>query len=179
MDAVKNQAAWDEATERVTAYFARLEIGGSEHRTREALEMIERARVRCAAEPSLHPVEAAMSEAAEALRSWYVGVLPGTTVETGIVASLATGAGQAWPNAVLSDGPPADLAARLAGASVSAGPELALSSMAAQDMNFGAMETIAQETWQKFDWAPVLRAAAVWTAIFFLSLYAYDRFFAS
>lgn len=177
MDAVKNQSAWDEATERVMAYLTRLEIGGSEHRTRETLEIIERARGRCGTDPSLHPVEAAMSEAAEALRSWYGGVLPGATVETGIVASLATGAGRTWPNAVLSDPPPADLVARLAAASVSAGPELALSSMAAKDMNFGAMETIAQETWQKFDWAPVLRAAALWTAIFFLSLYAYDRFF--
>lgn len=178
MDAVKNQPAWDEATERVMAYFARLEMGGSEHRTRKTLEIIGRARGRCAAEPSLHPVEAAMAEAGEALRSWYGGVLPGTAVETGMVAFLATGAGQAWPDAVLSDPPPADLAARLAGTSVSAGPALALSSMAAQDMNFGAMETLAQETWQKFDWAPVLRAAALWTAIFFLSLYAYDRFFA-
>ncbi len=178
MDAVKNQAAWDEATERVMAYFTRLEIGGSEHRAREALEIVERARARCAADISLHPVEAAMTEAAEALQTWYGGVLPGSTVETGIVASLATGAGRGWPDAVLSDTPPADLAAKLAGASVSAGPELALSSMAAQDMNFGAMETLAQETWQKFNWAPVLRAAAIWTVIFFLALYGFERFFA-
>jgi len=137
MDAVNDQAAWDEAAERVMAYLACLEIGGVEHRAREALQVIEHARARCLADPALHPMEAAMTEA---LRKWQ-GTVP-------------------------------------AGVPVSAAPELALSSMAARDMNFGAMETIAQETWQKFYWGPVLRAAAFWTAVFFFALYAYDRFFA-
>ncbi len=178
MDALDQQGAWDEATQRVMVYFSHLEMGGDEHRTRETLRVIERARSLCSSDPALHPVAAAMTEAADALQAWYGRVLPGTSVEAGIVTSLASGAGRAWPNAVLSDSPPADLAARLADTSVQAGPELALSSMAAQEMNFGAMETIAQETWQKFDWAPVLRAAALWTALFFLTLYVYDRFFA-
>jgi hypothetical protein len=57
-------------------------------------------------------------------------------------------------------------------------PPLAHSSMAAQDMDYGAMQKLAEETWQRFAWGPVLRAAALWTAIFFLALFTYDRFFA-
>lgn len=178
MDAVKDQAAWDEAAERVLAYFRALQVGGLEHRTRKTLEILAAARARCAADAALHPVEAAMTEAMESLQRWYAGAVPGAGLEHGLASSLAVGAAQAWPDAVLSDPVPTGLAARLAQARVSAGPELAPSSMAAREMNFGAMETIAQETWQQFAWAPVLRAAAIWTAIFFLSLYAWDKFFA-
>ncbi len=49
--------------------------------------------------------------------------------------------------------------------------------MTPRPMDFGAMETIAQETWHRFAWAPILRAAVLWTAIFFAALYAYDQFF--
>lgn len=178
MDAVTTQAAWDEAAERVLAYFRALEVGGLEHRTRETLRIIEAARGRCQADPALSPVAAAMTEANEALRRWYAAAAPGASLEHGVAASLAVGAAQTWPDALLSHPVPPALAARLAEARVSIGPELAPSSMAAREMNFGAMETIAQETWQQFAWAPVLRAAAIWTVIFFLSLYAWDKFFA-
>jgi hypothetical protein len=179
MDAVNSQAAWDEAAERVLAYFQALQVGGLEHRTRETLRVLEAARGRCAADPALPPVTAALTEAAESLRAWYADAVPGASLEHGLAAALAVEAPQNWPDAVLSHPVPPALAARLAEARVSIGPELAPSSMAAREMNFGAMETIAQGTWQQFAWAPVLRAAALWTAIFFLALYTWDKFFAS
>lgn len=178
MDALTNQAAWDEATGRVMIYLDRLQIGGTEHRTRQTLLIMTKARLRCAAQPGLHPVEAALTETADALRRWYDQALPGAAVESGITASLAAGAVRTWPDAVLVEPIPADLRRKLATTPIPSGPELTLSSMAAQEMDFGAMETLAQETWQKFDWAPVLRAAALWTGIFFLSLFLHDHFFA-
>jgi hypothetical protein len=172
MDAVNDQSAWDEATERVAAYYGALDLGGVESRARETLRVIEAARTRCAANPSLHPIEAAMTEARESLTRWAGDMLPGTTLETGLITLKATDALAHWPS-VRSEAKPG-----LPVSPVSAAPDIDFSSMAARDMNFGAIETIAQETWQKFDWGPVLRAAALWTAIFFLSLYVYDRFFA-
>jgi len=168
MDAVKDQSIWDEATERVAAYYGALELGGAEVRTRETLHIIEKARARCAANPSLHPIEASMAEAIESLTRWLGTALPGATLESGLTTLRAAGALGHWPEANIE----------LPKSTVSAAPDIDLSSMAALDMNFGAIETLAQETWQKFNWTPVLRAAALWTAIFFLSLYVYDRFFA-
>ena len=42
---------------------------------------------------------------------------------------------------------------------------------------YGAMEVIAQGTWHQFAWTPLVQAAALWTAIFFVALYLYDTFF--
>lgn len=177
MDAIKQQA-WDEAAERVGGYLAALDAGGAEHRTRATISLIEQARRRCEADPGLHPVRAAMAETIQALETWYGSLRPGSP-ETGVTAFIAAGTSETWPNAILSGNPPAEMVEKLSELNVAAGPGLALSSMAAREMNFGAMETIAQETWQKFDWAPVIRAAAIWTAIFFIALYVYDRFFSS
>lgn len=170
MDAMNNQSSWDEATERVAAYFSALALGGVEVRTRETLRVIETARARCAANPSLHPVETAMAEAIGSLSHWVSTALPRTTLETGLITLRAAGKLSHWPDT----NPSPDTSKT----PIYAAPEIDFSSMAARDMNFGAMETIAHETWQKFYWTPVLRAAALWTAIFFLSLYVYDRFFA-
>lgn len=172
MDAMNDQTAWDEATERVAGYYAALGLGGNESRTRETLRVIEVARARCAGNPALQPVQASMAEAFDSLAKWVRDILPESTLENGLATLHATGALTFWPETNET------LRAPLARTPVQASPDIDFSSMAARDMNFGAIETIAQETWQKFDWGPVLRAAALWTAIFFLSLYVYDRFFA-
>lgn len=178
MDALNSQAAWDEATGRVTAYLDRLQIGGAEHRTRHTLAILTRARQRCTADPGLAPVEAAMIETLGTLNHWYDQALPGATVESGMTAARVVGIPRSWPDAVLSEPIPPPLRRELAAVTIPPGPELTPSSMAAREMDFGAMETLAQETWQKFDWAPVLRAAALWTGIFFLCLFLHDHFFA-
>ncbi len=170
MGAMSEQSIWDEATRRVMAYYAALGLGGVEARTRETLRVIEAARARCAADPALPPLEAAMTEALDSLARWVHTIAPGHDVESGLVALRAGGGLTRWPQT--------DDRLREAVKQVAAAPEIDISSMAARDMNFGAIQTIAHETWQKFDWGPVLRAAAIWTAIFFLSLYTYDRFFA-
>jgi hypothetical protein len=172
MDAVNAQSRWDEATERVMAYYAALGLGGVEARTRETLRVIEAARSRCASDSTLFPVETAMEGAFDSLARWFAQLAPCLSVERGLAALQASGDLARWPDVDET------LRARLAKIPLIAAPEIDFSNMAARDMNFGALETIAHETWQKFDWGPVLRAAALWTAIFFLSLYAYDRFFA-
>ena len=179
MDAVNDQQAWDEAMGRVMAYLAALELGGVERRTRVAMSILDRARERCVRAAELPAAEAAMTETAETLRVWFAGIFPNdpeTAFERGVVAMKATDAARRWPDAVLTDHPPLAMREALVAAAFPTAPDITLSSMAARDMDFGAMESIAQETWQQFKWAPVLQAAALWTAIFFIALYAYDRF---
>jgi hypothetical protein len=181
MDALNSQAEWDEAMARVLAFFSTLRVGGVEHRIRIALRILEEARRRHELDCRLAPVEVAMDVAADSLDRWFaealVGEPPDRRVAAGLAALEITNAAERFRNAVLSEGPSEDLKAMLANVSVRTGPDLAISSMTPRDMDYGAMETIAHETWHRFDWGPLLRAVAVWTAIFFAALYAYDRLF--
>ena len=71
--------------------------------------------------------------------------------------------------------PPEALKALLAGSPCARARSCDLN-MTPREMDYGAMNH-AQETWHKFSWAPLVRAAGIWTAIFFVALYLHDRFF--
>jgi len=183
MDTVTPQSEWDEALARLLAFFAALEFGGIEHRTSLAMRLLSEARERHSENSGISPVETAMDVASESLEKWFAQVLaeshlsPANRVAVGLFAVRATNAGTVWPAALLSDLPPADLRAALSRVSTRTGPDLAITSMTSRKMDYGAMQVIAQETWHKFAWAPILRAAGIWTAIFFAVLFAYGRLF--
>lgn len=180
MDAVSTQSEWDEAMARVLAFFSALRIGGVEQRVRVALDVLEEARQRSDQGSELTPIEASMKVAADLLDSWFAKAIDGSSdrrVAAGVVALEVTDAAERFPNTLFSGEPSDELKAMLASVSVRTGPDLAISSMTPREMDYGAMEAIAQETWHRFGWAPILRAAGVWAAIFFLALYAHDRFF--
>ena len=180
MDAVNSQSDWDEAIARLLAFFSTLRIGGVEHRVRVALRILEEARRRHEQDRSLAPVQVAMKVAEESLDRWLakaIGASLDRRIAMGLVALEVTDAAARFPGSVLFGEPPEALKALLAGVSVRTGPDLAISSMTPREMDYGAMETIAQETWHKFSWAPLVRAAGIWTTIFFVALYLHDRFF--
>ncbi|HEY5813719.1 MAG TPA: hypothetical protein VIT23_13820, partial [Terrimicrobiaceae bacterium] len=170
----------DEATARVCAFLSASHMGGIEHRLRLALRVLDDARRRYDRADGLAPVEVAMDVAADSLDQWFaraIGQSADHRVATGIVALEITDAATRFPNALLSHDPPEELKAMLAGVSLRTGPDLSISRMTPRQMDYGAMEAIAQETWHRFGWAPLLRAAGIWTAIFFIALYAHYRFF--
>ena len=171
MDPVNPRDEWDAATERVLAYLTLLHLGGAESRSRVALETVTQARA--ARAPDTPAVAAALGVLSSRIAASLHAVRPTITVESGLAALHAADAAGRWPDGFA----PGELEEILARAPLASTPALDLSSMAARDMDYGALETIAQETWQQFAWTPLLRAAALWTAIFFLSLYLYDRFF--
>ncbi len=183
MDPIATAAAWDEAMSRLLSFLAALHIGGVEHRTRVALNIVDQARKQHVLKPEITPVEHTMTIAMHDLEQWFDAALEnvemptGRRVASGIVGLRMTDAVNRWPNAILDGPPPADLKATLARVSFRTGPDLAVSSMTPRAMDYGAMETIAQETWHRFTWAPIVRAAAIWTVIFFVALYTYDRIY--
>lgn len=172
MDAVKRE--WDEALARLLAYFERLEIGGEEHRVKVALQILARARAGAADVP---PVRRTMTAARAALEQWFGEATDGGKAEFGLLAWRTVNGAERWPDAVLGGPPPPDLRQALRAVALPASPEVRFSSMTSRGMDYGAVETLAQETWHQFAWAPLLRAAALWTGIFFAALYLYDRFF--
>ncbi len=62
-------------------------------------------------------------------------------------------------------------------ASMQAGPALEFTSLIRTEVDYGAMEDIAEGTWQQFSWAHVLRAFVIWVVIFFAAYGAYLQFF--
>lgn len=180
MDSVETIQAWDDALARLLAFLDEFEVGGVEHRTRVALRIVDEAR----AGGEGAPVQRVMRLVFAELDEWFglalenTGVPAERRIAAGTVALRAVPGSAHWNESVLLAAPTDELKAMLAQVSLRTGPELALSSMTSREMDYGAMETLAHQTWHQFAWAPLLRAAAIWTAIFFLTLYLYDRYFA-
>lgn len=181
MDAVNSPNEWDEAFGRLLAYLERIDPWSAERRTRIALHILERARERKKSEPEKTAQRVVMDVAFGELEQWFAEILPPGTEQplaAGILAYRLSEAGRRWPDVLLAREIPDELRRDMARIPLRATPDMSFSSMTSREMDYGAMETIAHETWQQFAWAPILRAAALWTAIFFLVLYGYDYFFA-
>ncbi len=180
MDAVNHEATWNEALGRLIAYLTEMEIGGIEHRTRVALRLLDQAR---STVREAHPVEHTMSVAQGELIAWFGEALGSANIPAhrklawGLVAWRMADGPARWPDAMLETAPTEEIKQTLAEVSLRSSPDLEVSRMVSRDMDYGAMETLAQETWHQFAWAPLLRAAALWTVIFFVALYVYDRLF--
>lgn len=182
MGAMTGEPLWDEALERLSAYLGEIQIGGIEHRARVALRLLDQARASVGA---AHPLEHTMQVAQTELMAWFSEALGDVDLPAnrkmawGLVAWQMADGPQRWPDAILQDRPSPEIRRALAGIVLRSSPDLTVSRMVSRDMDYGALETLAQETWHQFAWAPLLRAAALWTAIFFIALYAYDRFFSA
>ncbi|HEY5792105.1 MAG TPA: hypothetical protein VIS74_02330 [Chthoniobacterales bacterium] len=182
MDAV-NDAGWDEALSRLLAFLSALEMGGVEQRLRVALRIVDRARNQAPADAD--PVRVTMSLFHEEMQQWFAQALEDPAISEdrrvalGVVALRLAPTQARWLDTFPQNPPPAELRAALRGISLRTGPDLALSSMTPQEMDFGTMEDIAHETWHQFEWGPLLRAVLIWTAIFFGALAAYNHFFPS
>lgn len=173
--------AWDEAMERLMEYFHAMDFGGLEHRTRKAVELVSHAKATLP-EGAL-PLEWTMQTASRALTDWFALALaeavPAAThkFSAGLLAWHVTGGSARWGDVLLNGEPPADLRKAFAGVRAQTGPDLSVSRMIPRDMDFGPLEGIAQETIQRFAWAPILQALLLWTAIFFAALLVHDHFF--
>ncbi len=183
MDAINTQETWDEALERLLLLFESMDLAGIEHRHRTALQLIEHARQRFNPDLGLSTTEVTMDVVGESLEGWFTKALGESAdrvrnrTAAGLLAWRVTGGSQRWGDVLLAGDPPADLRRAFESVRAQTGPDLAFSSMTHREMDYGPMESIAQETWHRFAWAPLLTAVIFWTAIFFLALAIHDHFF--
>lgn len=182
MDAMKSRdSGWDEALIRLLTYFEAMDLGGIEHRTRCALEILNEARADSSAHTSA--VERCMDRAAQKLDGWFARALgpsasnSSNKLASGLLAWKVTGGSKRWGDVVLCAPPTPAVCEAFAGVRAQTGPDLSISSMTPREMDYGPMENLAQETWHRFAWAPLLRAVILWTAVFFAALAIHDHFF--
>jgi len=175
--------AWDEACERLEKFLLAHRVAPRERMLTLALEWLREAQTLHATDPARDPITAALSLATARTDEWFSRLV----ADSGPADPLRAARGRAayfsalagkFPIAFLDPSPPSEALAALRSALFQAGPELEFQSLVRKEMDYGAMEDIAHETWEQFSWGHVLRAFALWVAVFFAAWAAYLKFFA-
>lgn len=175
--------AWNVATLRLEDYLRAHRVADREHLLRLNLALLDEAHRIHAAVPGRSPLEVTMELATTRTEAWFSRITDDTAAPDpqlaarGRAAWFASGLHRRWPSAFLDSDPPAEFLAAVRSASLQAGPALEFSSLTRAEVDYGALENIAEETWQQFSWGHVLRAFLIWVAIFFVAYGAYLRFF--
>lgn len=177
------RAAWNDAALRLEDYLRAHRVADRERLLRLNLELLEEAHRLHAVEPARAPLDVTMQLAAGRIETWFSRLADDTVPPDSQLAARARGAWFAsglhreWPTAFLDPAPPEALVSAVRSVSLQAGPALEFSSLIRAEVDYGAMEDIAEGTWQQFSWAHVLRAFVIWVVVFFAAYGAYLQFF--
>ncbi len=169
---------WDAACLRLEDYLRAHGVEPRERLLSLTLEMIREARNLHAQSPAKSPLETTMGLAIGRTDAWFSALaeIPDHAARTR-VAFFSEPIQKKWASAFLIPSPPAELLAEVRSAGIQAGPALDFQSVVRKEMNYGAMEDIARETWDQFSWSHVLRAFALWVVLFFVAYGVYLKFF--
>ncbi|MDX2081726.1 MAG: hypothetical protein SFU53_13160 [Terrimicrobiaceae bacterium] len=168
------ELTWDDAFVRVEDYLRTHGVEPRERLLRLTLALIEEAREHHRSNPAVSPLETAMRLTEERVDRWFENLAGSVeAVPRARVAFFASGR----TGLFLCDELPDDFVRSVRNAAIQAGPALEFQSLARREVDYGPMEDIARETWDRFSWAHVLKAFLFWLVVFVLSWGAYLRFF--
>jgi hypothetical protein len=169
---------WDAACLRLEDYLRAHGVESRERLLSLTLEMIREARILHEQNPAQSPLQTTMELAIGRTDAWFctLAEVPENSARTR-VAFFSPPIQAKWASAFLLPSPPGELLAEVRSAGIEAGPALDFQSVVRKEMNYGAMEDIARETWEQFSWSHVLRAFALWVVLFFAAYGAYLKFF--
>lgn len=161
---------WNSAYVRVEDYLRAHRIHNRLHQSRLILRVLSAAADRHEQDPRLNPVTLAIEETDRVMDSWFAGLLGekglphDRLAAEGRVALLMADGTQRWPYAFLDDqNTPPDFAQAMKQSSLRAGPDLAVSSMVARDIDLGAITEAAGQTLERIEGIPVIRVVLLWT----------------
>jgi hypothetical protein len=162
--------AWNAAYVRVEDYLRAHRIHNRLHASRLILKVLERAARRHAADPKVDPTLLAAEEIEREMDEWFAHVLdergqPHDRIAIdGRVALLLSDGLQKWPYAFLEEEQnvsPEFIGAMRASA-LTAGPDMAVSSMVPRPIDLGPIPEAAGETLERFEQLPLLRTLFLW-----------------
>lgn len=161
--------AWNAAYVRVEDYLRAHRIHNRLHASRLVLEILERAARRHAANPRLDPTSLAAEETEAMMDEWFAEMLnlPGAAHERvavdGRVALLLCDGPQKWPYAFLERAQvPEEFAQAMRAGALTAGPDMAVSSMVPRPIDLGLIPEAAGETLERFEQLPLVRTLFLW-----------------
>jgi hypothetical protein len=170
---------WDAACLRLEDYLRAHGVEPRERLLSLTLEMMHEAKRHHSQDPGKSALETTMDLAMAKTNAWF-SALAGSPEKASRarVAFFSIPIQSKWASAFLSPSPHGELVAQIRAASHEAGPALDFQSLVRKEMNYGAMENIARETWDQFSWSHVLRAFVIWVVVFLAAYGIYLRFFA-
>jgi hypothetical protein len=160
---------WNNAYVRVEDYLRAHRIQNRLHSSRLVIKILERAAVRHAANPALDPTTLAAEETEAMMDRWFAEVLderdqPHERIAVdGRVALLLCDGPQKWPYAFLEEQRvPEDFVRAMRAGALTAGPDMAVSSMVPRPIDLGPIPEAAGETLERFERLPMLRTFFLW-----------------
>lgn len=169
---------WEVACLRLEDYLRAHGVQPRERLLVLTLEIIREARELHLNNPVKSPMQATMELAIGRTDEWFV-MLAGSAEKSvrARVAFFSPAIHRKWALAFLVPSPPGELLAEIRNAGTQAGPELDFQSLIRREMDYGAMEDIARETWDQFSWKQVLRAFVLWLVVFLAAYGLYLTYF--
>jgi hypothetical protein len=162
-------AAWNDAYIRVEDYLRAHRIHNRLHSSRLILRILERAARRHAENPGLDPTALAAEEAETMMDHWFADVLnerdqPHERIAVdGRVALLLSDGPHKWPYAFLDERHiPEEFKTAMQSSALTAGPDMAVSSMVPRPIDLGPIPQVAGETLERFEQLPLLRTLFLW-----------------
>src|SRR5690606_3639375 len=133
------------------------------------LRVLERAARRHEANPALDPTTLAAEETEAMMDLWFADVLDERgqpheriAVDGRVVLLLCDGP-QKWPYAFLEErSVPEDFAQAMRVGALTAGPDMAISSMVPRPIDLGPIPEVAGETLERFERLPILKTLFLW-----------------
>jgi hypothetical protein len=160
---------WNAAYVRVEDYLRAHRVHNRLHQSRLILQILERATRRHEQNPHLDPTRLAAEETAALMDSWFGEVLGQSDLPhdriavEGRVALLLSDGPRKWPYAFLDPKQvPADFVDAMRAGSVSAGPDMAVTSMVPRPIDLGTISGVAGETMETIEKWPILRTLLLW-----------------
>src|SRR6266542_2087332 len=160
--------AWNAAYVRVEDYLRAHRIHNRLHSSRLVLRILERTARRHLENPKLDPTALAAEETEAMMDHWFAEILnrqnqPHERIAIeGRVALLLCDGPQKWPYAFLEDNTAPDFVEAMQVGALTAGPNMAVSSMVPRPIDLGPISEVAGETLERFERLPLLRTLFLW-----------------
>lgn len=168
---------WNAAYGRVEDYLRAHRIHNRLHQSRLIQLVLSAAAGRHEQNPAADPVTLAIEETDRLMDGWFGELLdekdlPHNRIAAeGRVALLVADGMQRWPYAFLDvQNIPPEFAQAMRQGSLQAGPDLAVSSMVARDIDLGVITEAAGQTLERIERLPVVRVLLLW--LVFISVLA-------
>jgi len=172
--AVEQQAAWNEAHDRLRDFLKTFALGDHEQVSRLTLLLLDQAREQHRRDPSLAPVSLALAQAQKLAKEWFAANLemrdepPSELLASGCVAFLLSRTFRVAPDTFLTAPLPKDLQESMRRALLVTGPDLKISSMTPRHLDYGPMLDLAKRTWHRWDTREIIIALLFWTGVYFV-----------
>ncbi len=165
---------WDAACRRLEDFLRAYAVVPRERLLGLTLELLAEARALHAQDPSSQPEERAMRLAIARADAWFAG-LAGNPAHAARARIAYFSSGRC--DLFLADPAPPDFVQAIRSASIQAAPALESQRVIRREIDYGAMEDFANQTWNRFSWTYVLQAFVIWAVIFAVSWQVYLHVF--